>query len=70
MYLEKDIVKEGNALLNQKCKKVSLPLSSDDEACIRGLYEYMVVSAVDELVEKYPDTTTVHAFQDFLMEDK
>ena len=53
MYLEKDIVKEGNALLNQKCKKVSLPLSSDDEACIRGLYEYMVVSAVDELVEKY-----------------
>jgi peptide deformylase len=53
MYLEKDIVKEGNALLNQKCQKVSTPLSSDDEACIRGLYEYMVVSAVDELVEKY-----------------
>ena len=57
MYLEKDIVKEGNSLLNQKCKKVSLPLSSDDEACIRGLYEYMVVSAVDELVEKYDSLT-------------
>ena len=53
MYLEKDIVKEGNKLLNQKCEKVVFPLSSSDEACIRGLYEYMVVSAVDELVEKY-----------------
>lgn len=53
MYLEKDIVKEGNELLNQKCEKVVFPLSSSDEACIRGLYEYMVVSAVDELVEKY-----------------
>ncbi len=31
MYLEKDIVKEGNELLNQKCQKVALPLSSDDE---------------------------------------
>ena len=39
MYLENDIVKEGNALLNQKCQKVSTPLTSDDEACIRGLYE-------------------------------
>ena len=53
MYLEKDIVKEGNELLNQKCQKVTFPLSSLDEECIRGLYEYMVVSAVDELVEKY-----------------
>ena len=53
MYLEKDIVKEGNELLNQKCQKVTFPLSSSDEECIRGLYEYMVVSAVDELVDKY-----------------
>jgi peptide deformylase len=53
MYLEKDIVKEGAKSLNEVCQKVSLPLSSDDEDCIRGLYDYMVVSAVDELVEKY-----------------
>lgn len=53
MYLEKDIVKEGNKLLNDKCQKVNIPLSSDDIACIRGLYEYMIISSVDELVEKY-----------------
>lgn len=53
MYLEKDIVKEGTEVLYEKCQKVNTPLSSDDIACIRGLYEYMVISAVDELVEKY-----------------
>ena len=53
MYLSDCIVKEGTASLYEKCKKVDIPLNSSDIECIRGLYEYMVISAVDELVEKY-----------------
>ena len=53
MYLSNNIVKEGTPSLNEKCKKVDIPLTSADIECIRGLYEYMVVSAVDELVEQY-----------------
>ncbi len=53
MYFAKDIIKEGNQILKNVSSKVNLPLSSDDLACIKGLYEYMVVSAVDELVEKF-----------------
>ncbi|MGM9969174.1 MAG: peptide deformylase [Anaeroplasma sp.] len=53
MYLSKDIVKEGNQILKNVSTKVSLPLSSDDEACIRGLYEYMIISGIDELTKKY-----------------
>ena len=53
MYLSDCIVKEGTPSLYEKCKKVDIPLSSADKECIRGLYEYMVVSAVDELVEQY-----------------
>lgn len=53
MYLAKDIVKEGCKILREKCDKVVLPLSSADLECIRGLYEYVIVSQIDELVEKY-----------------
>ena len=53
MYLAKDIVKEGCQVLREKCDRVNLPLSSDDLNCIRSLYEYVIVSQVDELVEKY-----------------
>lgn len=53
MYLSKDIVKEGNQILKNISNKVSLPLSSDDLNCLKGLYEYVVISAIDDLVEKY-----------------
>ena len=53
MYLSKDIVREGNQILKNKSSKVSLPLSSEDLNCLKGLYEYVVISAIDELVEKY-----------------
>lgn len=53
MYLSKDIVKEGNLVLKKKAEKVNLPLSSDDLSCLKGLYEYVIISAIDELVEKY-----------------
>ena len=53
MYLSKDIIMEGNPILRLKSTKVNLPLSSDDLNCAKGLYEYVIVSAVDELVEKY-----------------
>ena len=53
MYLEKDIVKEGNPLLRKTAEKVATPLSHEDLACLKGLYEYVVASSIDELVEKY-----------------
>lgn len=53
MYLSDCIVKEGTPSLYEKCQKVNIPLTSQDIECIRGLYEYMVISAVDELVEQY-----------------
>ncbi len=53
MYLAKDIVKEGSQILKTVSSKVNFPLCADDLACIRGLYEYMIVSGVDELVEKF-----------------
>ena len=53
MYFEKDIIKEGNQILKNVSERVSLPLSSADLACARGLTEYMVVSEVDDLVKKY-----------------
>ena len=53
MYLSKDIIKEGNQILREISSKVTLPLSKDDLNCAKQLYEYVVVSAIDELVEKY-----------------
>lgn len=53
MYLANDIVKEGCQILREKCEKVNLPLSSDDLNCIKGLYEYVIISQVDELVKKF-----------------
>ena len=53
MYLSKDIIKEGNKILKEISSKVTLPLSMDDLNCAKQLYEYVVVSAIDELVEKY-----------------
>ena len=53
MYLDSDIKKEGSEVVREKCIKVSLPLSKDDLACAKSLYEYVIVSENEELVEKY-----------------
>lgn len=53
MYLSKDIIIEGNQILKNISTRVNLPLSSDDLALAKGLYEYVIVSEIDELVEKY-----------------
>lgn len=53
MYFDKDIIKEGNLDLRRTAKKVNIPLSATDIEELRGLYEYVVVSAIPELVEKY-----------------
>lgn len=53
MYLSKDIIKEGNPLLNKKCDNVSLPIKNEDLDVLKGLYEYVVASSIDELVKKY-----------------
>ena len=53
MYLSCNIVKEGTESLYEKSDKVRLPLSEDELTCIKGLYEYMIVSEVDDLTKKY-----------------
>ncbi len=53
MYLEKNITKEGNPILREKCKEVAIPLSVTDLEILRQLHEYEVISQVDELVKKY-----------------
>ncbi|MBD5391127.1 peptide deformylase [bacterium] len=53
MYLNKDIVKEGNQILRNKSAKVSLPLSNADFNCLKSLYEYVVISSMDDLVKQY-----------------
>lgn len=53
MYLNKDIVKEGNQILRNKSAQVSTPLSNADFNCLKGLYEYVVISSMDDLVKQY-----------------
>ncbi|MDE7263998.1 MAG: peptide deformylase [Anaeroplasmataceae bacterium] len=53
MYLNKDIVKEGNQILRKKSAPVSTPLSNADFNCLKGLYEYVVISSMDDLVKQY-----------------
>ncbi len=53
MYFANDIVKEGAEVLREKAKPVALPISKTDLNILRNLHEYVVVSHIDELVEKY-----------------
>lgn len=53
MYLSKDIIKEGNQILRNESAKVGLPLSNADLNCLKGLYEYVVISSMDDLVKQY-----------------
>lgn len=53
MYLSKDIIKEGNQILKKTSSKVNIPLNSDDLKVLESLYQYVVVSSVDELVEQF-----------------
>lgn len=48
MYLEKDIIKEGNPLLKKKCNKVNIPLTKADKDCLNQLAEYLEVSEDEE----------------------
>lgn len=53
MYLMKDIIREGNPLLKQKCNEVKVPLSGEDTLILTNLYEYVVASSIDKLVKQY-----------------
>ena len=52
MFLNKDIVKEGNQILRNVSKEVQIPLLSSDLELLSGLHEYVVVSQIDDLVKK------------------
>ena len=52
MFLNKDIVKEGNQILRNVSKEVQIPLLSSDLELLSGLHEYVVVSQIDDLVIK------------------
>ena len=53
MYFSNDIVKEGNEVLREIAKPVTLPINKEDLETLKNLHEYVVVSQIDELVEKY-----------------
>ncbi len=53
MYLNKDIVKEGNQILRNQSARVGVPLTTADFNCLKGLYEYVVISSMDDLVKQY-----------------
>ena len=53
MILMKDIIKEGNPILRQKCCDVEFPLTETDEKTIKNMIEYLINSQDDELANKY-----------------
>ena len=53
MILMKDITREGNPVLREKCVDVKIPLSSEDEKALNDMIEYIINSQDDELAKKY-----------------
>ena len=53
MILMKDITREGNPVLRQKCIDVNIPLSVEDEKTLNDMIEYIINSQDDELAKKY-----------------
>ena len=49
MILMKDITREGNPVLREKCVDVKIPLSSEDEKTLNDMIEYIINSQDDEL---------------------
>lgn len=49
----KDIIREGNPILRNKCADVTFPLSKDEENTINDMIEYLKNSQDDELSKKY-----------------
>lgn len=53
MYLMKDIIREGNPILKQVATDVELPIKNEDLIALKNMQEYVIASAIDELVKKY-----------------
>ncbi len=53
MYNDSNIVKEGNPLLRQISTEVKLPLSDEDLSVLKNLYDYVIASAIPQLVSQY-----------------
>lgn len=49
----KDIVRDGNPVLRQVAKKVSFPLSNEDQQLAHDMMDYLVNSQQPKLSEKY-----------------
>ena len=60
MILMKDIIKEGNPILRQKCCDVEFPLTETDEKTIKNMIEYLINSQDDELANKYNLPIVIH----------
>lgn len=52
-YTNKDLVKDTNPNLRNKCQKVEFPMSKEDLECLQGLREYVINSLDEKLVEEY-----------------
>ncbi len=53
MILMKDIIKEGNPILNQKSVDVELPISTEDAETLNSMIEYIFNSIDPTVSEKY-----------------
>ena len=53
MLLYKDIIKEGDSRLREKCDPVSFPLTNDDIKVIEDLNEYLINGYDDKIVDEY-----------------
>ncbi|GAE29906.1 peptide deformylase [Alkalihalobacillus hemicellulosilyticus] len=53
MITMKDIIREGNPILRQKAKEVSLPLNEEDKSLLQEMLDFVINSQDPELAEKY-----------------
>lgn len=53
MILMKDIIREGNPILNQKAKNVDVPVKKEDKELLISMLEYVRNSVDEEIQKKY-----------------
>lgn len=53
MLTMKDIIREGNPILRQVAKEVSLPPSQEEKNILQSMLEYLINSQNEEIAQKY-----------------
>ncbi|MGV3488881.1 MAG: peptide deformylase [Tuberibacillus sp.] len=53
MIMMDDIVREGNPILREVAKEVTLPASDEDKETLKSMMEFLINSQDDEIAKKY-----------------